>query len=210
MKELDITNNQLGDEGTWWLASALRSNTNLKRLKMEHNAVTPVGHAHLLTAIMDNSSLAAIIASNHSCWMSYGGSESGGAEIYEKLFDGPVCSTSALHYAAGCYCYDIDGVSYATPANSAARKILFAIREDVQRCPMYFVDLGLGVLPRLLRLIQLTPRSIQKCHSKYWNPSPMYVDDRRVLSSVFETMKCCFVPQIGASGCRLSNMKRDE
>ena len=215
MKELDISRNPIGDDGAQSLAPGLQANTNLTLLRMRNIALTTVGHAHFATALMDSSSLAAMIASNHSCWMCYDGSDNGGAildEIYDELLDGRVCSTSALNYAVGCYCYNVQDEPYVTPANSAARKILFAIREDVQRCPMYFVDLGLGVLPRLLRLIQLTPLSIQKSHGPYWSPtpSPKIVGDRRVLSSVFETLKCCFVPQLGASGHRLSKRKRDD
>ncbi|EJK73371.1 hypothetical protein THAOC_05007 [Thalassiosira oceanica] len=102
-----------------------------------------------------------IIASNHSCeMMSYDGSArwTNLDDVYEQLLDGPVDSTSALQYAVRCHYY----YSGRTPANSAARKILFAVREDVQRCPVYFVDLGLGVLPRLLRLLQLAPSCIKK------------------------------------------------
>ena len=154
-----------------------------------------------------------MIASNHSCWMCYDGSDNGGyvlSEVYRYLLEGPVISISALNYAVNCYCYDVKDEPCVTPANSVARKILFAIREDDRRCPLYFVDLGLGVLPRLLRLIQLTPSSVQKCHGEDESASPEYVDDRRVLSSVFETMKCCFVPQLGASGRRFSKRKRDD
>ena len=210
LKRLDITHNQLGDEGTRWLASALRSNTTLKRLKMEHNALTRVGHVHLATALMDNSSLAAIIASNHSCHISCDniwGLVSKTDENYEKLLYVPAYPLSALDYAAVCYCYDVDGVPKVTPANSAARKILFSIRDNVHRCPMYFADLELGVLTRLLRLIQLTPSSIQK-KCRNWTPSKKYLGDRRVLSSVFETIKYCFVPQLAcSSGHRLSKRK---
>ncbi|EJK50224.1 hypothetical protein THAOC_30832 [Thalassiosira oceanica] len=211
LRDLDISHNQVGDDGVQWLAVGLKANTNLRLLHMEDNAVTRVGHGHLLTALMDRSSLSSIIASNHSCeMMSYDGSArwTNLDDVYEQLLDGPVDSTSALQYAAGCHYY-----SGRTPANSAARKILFAVREDVQRCPVYFVDLGLGVLPRLLRLLQLAPSCIEKKFPAglSWNAWLELVEDRRVLSSVFETMKC-FGPELAAcaNGRRLSKRKRDD
>lgn len=59
--------NSISDGETEILATALRQNTNLRRLDLQRNDITGVGAKTLLGAVFDTASLGAIAESNHSC-----------------------------------------------------------------------------------------------------------------------------------------------
>ena len=57
IEELDVSGNQMGDEGLSMLAEALRMNKTLKSLYWDENCTTPVGWANLVRALKDNYTL---------------------------------------------------------------------------------------------------------------------------------------------------------
>lgn len=57
IEELDVSGNQMGDDGISMLAEALRMNKTLKSLYWDENCTTPAGWANLCRALKDNYTL---------------------------------------------------------------------------------------------------------------------------------------------------------
>jgi len=66
-KCLVLVRNNLSDNDALVLSSALKENTNLQWLKLEHNDITEEGEKKLLKALYDPTSMDSIIESNHTC-----------------------------------------------------------------------------------------------------------------------------------------------
>ena len=64
---LFLYDNKISDRDTVPLASALKRNTNLHRLDLCHNDVTEEGEKNLMSAVFDPTSMRTIVESNHSC-----------------------------------------------------------------------------------------------------------------------------------------------
>jgi len=64
---LRLQHNNLSDNDTLLLASALKKNSHLKWLNLQNNNITEEGEKNLLKALFDPSSMDSIIESNHIC-----------------------------------------------------------------------------------------------------------------------------------------------
>eukprot|EP00579_Thalassiosira_antarctica_P003598 CAMPEP_0201904696 /NCGR_PEP_ID=MMETSP0902-20130614/56131_1 /ASSEMBLY_ACC=CAM_ASM_000551 /TAXON_ID=420261 /ORGANISM="Thalassiosira antarctica, Strain CCMP982" /LENGTH=264 /DNA_ID=CAMNT_0048438791 /DNA_START=83 /DNA_END=878 /DNA_ORIENTATION=+ len=71
LQMLTLVDNQLDDKDAISIASALRSNTNLRYINLEDNLITHVGFEALRKVVFDNSSLNAAAETNHTCAIHY-------------------------------------------------------------------------------------------------------------------------------------------
>jgi len=66
-EELILQNNNISDNDTLSLASALKKNTHLKWLDLRNNKITKEGEWNILNALFDPTNMDSIIESNHIC-----------------------------------------------------------------------------------------------------------------------------------------------
>ncbi|EJK46326.1 hypothetical protein THAOC_35008 [Thalassiosira oceanica] len=71
LKILFMTKNQLNDSDAELIAQALKQNTNLQMLCLGENNITSAGFEKIVEAIYDPSSLNAMVACNHTCWVDF-------------------------------------------------------------------------------------------------------------------------------------------
>ena len=69
IRALSMTENKLNDRDAELIAQALKPNTNLQQLYLGENNITATGFEKIRTAIYDPSSLNAIEACNHTCYI---------------------------------------------------------------------------------------------------------------------------------------------
>ena len=69
LETLYITDNKLNDRDAELIAQALKQNTNLHKLYLDENNITAAGFERIQTVIYDPSSLNAMEACNHTCWI---------------------------------------------------------------------------------------------------------------------------------------------
>ena len=69
IRVLSMTENELNDRDAELIAQALKPNTNLQQLYLGENNITATGFEKIRTAIYDPSSLNAIEACNHTCYI---------------------------------------------------------------------------------------------------------------------------------------------
>jgi len=66
-KILRLDNNNISDNDTLLLASALKKNSNLQQLNLRNNKITEEGEKTLLNAMFDPTSMDSLVESNHTC-----------------------------------------------------------------------------------------------------------------------------------------------
>ena len=69
VEALSICDNELNDRDAELITEALKQNTNLQRLYLSSNNITPAGFEGIGAAIYDPSSLNAMASCNHTCWI---------------------------------------------------------------------------------------------------------------------------------------------
>jgi Ran GTPase-activating protein (RanGAP) involved in mRNA processing and transport len=139
---LSFRDNEFTDDDMLVLASALRINTNLERLILQDNNFTEEGDKILLKAVYDPTSMDTIIESNHSCR----------AHTYDIKSSWLVLRRPSNETEV----FNINADDEISIQQKIRKKVVLAL------CGVdgglfdlsHFNDLPLGVMPRVLELIQ--------------------------------------------------------
>ena len=75
LESLSMTGNELNDRDAELIAQALEQNTNLHKLYLDENNITTAGFERIQAVIYNPSSLNAMDACNHTCWVDYVGND---------------------------------------------------------------------------------------------------------------------------------------
>ena len=67
IRNIFLKHNRISDNDTVLLASALKTNTNLKQLDLRENDITEEGNKNTFRALYDPTSMDSIVESNHTC-----------------------------------------------------------------------------------------------------------------------------------------------
>jgi len=67
LNKLLLSGNELNDDDIQLIVRALKHNTNLRHLRLEHNNITEVGKAALIKLVYDTTSLNSMADCNHTC-----------------------------------------------------------------------------------------------------------------------------------------------
>jgi len=150
-KCLVLVSNNLSDNDALVLAAALKENTNLRWLKLEKNNITEDGEKKLLKALYDPTSMDSIIESNHTC--------------LPFTYD---LSNSSTRPFLELELFMINMNDDISVKQKIRKKVVLALCgvEGELFDLSYFNDLPLGVMPRVLELIQEhTDMRTKVCHS---------------------------------------------
>ena len=140
---LSFDHNKISDNVALRLASALKCNTTLKRLSLINNNITEVGEKALLKAMYDPSSMDSIIESNHTC-MAY----TYDIEKRSLVFQRPPIETEVLYI-------NKKNTSMTIQQKIRKKVVLALCGQDGGLFDLFhFNDLPLGMMPRVLELIQ--------------------------------------------------------
>ena len=165
----DLPRNNLSDNDALILASALKKNTNLQRLKLEHNNITEDGEKPLLKALFDASSMNSIIESNHTC--------------IPNAFD---LSSTRPFLELELFVINInDAITVKQKIRKKVVLALCGVEEGGLFDLSHFNDLPLGVMPRVLEMIQEhTDMRTKVCHK--YAPGQLEKD---ALTRLFHTLR---------------------
>jgi len=140
-KTLFFRHNDISNNDTVLLASALKKNTNLINLDLEDANITEAGEKTLLNALFDPTSMDSIVASNHSCRV-YTYDIKSTTVIAQR----PPLEQEVLNINEGKY----------TIGQKIRKKVVLALCgvEGELFDLSHFNDLPLQLMPRVLELIQ--------------------------------------------------------
>jgi len=171
MKVMHLQRNKILDNDLLVLASALKQNKNLKKLILTINDITEEGNKNLLAALYEPTSMDSIIASNHTC-MAY----SYDLRNTSILAQRPPIEIEVFRINKGDY----------TIGQKIRKKVVLAL------CGVdgglfdlsHFNDLPLGVMPRVLGLIQ----EHAEARTRAVKSAPIQLE-KDALSRLFHTLR---------------------
>ena len=169
LKLLSLTDDQITNTETLSLASALKKNTNLKKLDLkENNWITDEGEKALLKAMYDPTSMDSIVDSNHTC-KAYAFNSKDRSAIFQRS----VVELEIL---------DINRVDFTIGQKIRKKVVLALCGVDGGLFDLsHFNDLPLQLMPRVLELIQE--------HTKYRSYSSGKQLEQDALSRLFPTLR---------------------
>ena len=169
---LRLQHNNMSDNDTLLLASALKSNSHLKWLNLQNNNITEEGEKNLLKALFDPSSMDSIIESNHIC--------------IPYTYDTGNLMLAAQRPLIESEVFLINNWDINIKQKIRQKVILALCGVDGSLFNLsYFNDLPLGVMPRVLELIQ-EHTTIRMARTVGWNKKKM---ERDALSRLFHTLR---------------------
>lgn len=194
-KVLILNHNNISNNDTSLLASALRRNTHLQELDIRNMDITEDGEMTLLTALFDPTSIDSIIESNHTC------------KVY--TYDDSNVTVRAQRPPLEREVTKINAHNEMSIQQKIRVKVVLALcRQDGELFDLsHFNDLPLGVMPRVLELIQEhTAMRRIAC-----NENQLKID---ALSRLFHTLRGWELPllfeNLNRPSTNNSTMKREE
>jgi len=179
---LSLDHNRISDDDALRLALALKCNTTLKRFSLMKTDITEVGEKALLKAMYDPSNMDSIVESNHTCR----------AYTYDiekrlRLVQRPPIETEVLNI-------NKKNTSRTIQQKIRMKVVLALCGVDGGLFDLsHFNDLPLGVMPRVLELIQGHSLSRTKACRSLLGPQYEWLENRRLekdaLSRLFHTLR---------------------
>jgi len=148
---LDLSTNNITDDDTLLLALALKTNTHLKELDLQDNSdITAEGERALMKAMFDPTSMGSIVDSNHVC-------KAYSQPIYDFVlsFPGTALNFNGHPPKVETEVFYIAGLDISVEKKIRKKVVLALCGLEGEIFDLsHFNELPLGVMPRVLELIQ--------------------------------------------------------
>ena len=156
IEKLHLKDINIADNDTKLLVLALKTNTRLKELDLrENNEIAEEGEKAILKAMFDQTSLDSIVESNHTCKAYTKDHYEGLLSIVGFTLNPSIVSVPRPRFYLEREALYINGLNISTRKKIRKKVVLALCGVDGDLFDLsHFNDLPLGVMPRVLELIQ--------------------------------------------------------